>query len=400
MNMLDRLCGATLFAALSLSLCSCGNSRTVPYTTTASAVQFTSGQAAAVVIGQADFVSNSINRGGSVGANTLAHSYAEPFVNNGTLYLPDENNNRTLVYNSIPTTNGASADFAIGQSDLVSNSSGTSATAVYHPEHVIISNGKMIQADFYNSRIIIYNSVPTTSPGTISVVVGQADKTSSTYDCTASNLNEPESIAIAGNKLIVTDGSNNRILIWNSIPTADGTAADLVLGQANFTSCDENAGGSAAANTLSYPAGMWSDGTRLAVVDNDNNRVLIWNSIPTSNDQPADLVLGQADFVSTTDNRGGSAAANTLSNPYDGVYFTSKQLFVGDTGNNRVLIWNSWPTANGQAADAVLGEPDFVTSSGGTSATLLGGPTGVFLYGKQLIVSDTGNARYLIFNGQ
>jgi hypothetical protein len=27
-------------------------------------------------------------------------------------------------------------------------------------------------------------------------------------------------------------------------------------------------------------------------------------------------------------------------------------------------------------------------------------PTGMFLFNKQLIVSDTGNSRYLIFNGQ
>jgi len=29
------------------------------------------------------------------------------------------------------------------------------------------------------------------------------------------------------------------------------------------------------------------------VADTQNNRVLIWNSIPTQNNQPADLVLGQ-----------------------------------------------------------------------------------------------------------
>jgi len=393
MAYLKGLCLAVCVGLVFFFMTGCGSGNKV------TAVQFTSGQAASVVIGQADFTSGSANRGGAVGANTLNESYAEPFVASGVMYLPDENNNRTLVYNSIPTTNGASADFAIGQANLTSSGSGTSATAVYCPEQAVISNGKMIQADYCNHRIIIYNTVPTSSPGTIDVVVGQPNKTSNTSGCTASTLHNPESVVTAGGKLIVTDGDNSRVLIWNTIPTTDGAAADVVLGQTSFTSCSKNGGGTVGASTFSYPAGMWSDGTRLAVADYDNNRVLIWNSIPTNNNQAADLVLGQANFTDISCNRGGSATASTLCDPYDGVYFTSAQMFVGDENNNRVLIWNSFPTTNGQAADVVLGEPNMTTTTNGTSATLMNNPTGMFLYNKQLIVSDTQNARYLIFNG-
>lgn len=397
-NSLKQKFLALVVAACVAALAGCGGGSGTP---PATAVTFTNGQAASVVIGQADFVSGQSNRGGAVGANTLTGTYSEPFVTSaGVMYLPDENNNRTLVYNSIPTANGASANFAIGQPNLTSNASGISATAVNSPEHVIISNGKMIQADYSNNRIIIYNSVPTTSPGTIDVVVGQVNKVSNGTGCTASTLNSPESVAVAGTKLIVTDGGNNRVLIWNTIPTADGTPADMVLGQANFTSCTADGGGAVGANTLDYPNGMWSDGTRLAVADYNNNRVLIWNTIPTANNQAADVVLGQPNFTSSSANQGGAASASTMNQPYDGVYFNNAQLFVGDGGNNRVLIWNTFPTTNGKAADVVLGEPDLTTTTGGTSATLMSDPTGVFLIGKQLVVSDTGNARYLIFNGQ
>ena len=34
---------------------------------------------------------------------------------------------------------------------------------------------------------------------------------------------------------MVADTDNNRVLIWNSIPTTNGANADLVLGQDNFT---------------------------------------------------------------------------------------------------------------------------------------------------------------------
>ena len=37
-------------------------------------------------------------------------------------------------------------------------------------------------------------------------------------------------------------------------------------------------------------------------------------------------------------------------------------LFVADTQNNRVMVWNTLPTKNNQPADFVLGQPNFTTS--------------------------------------
>ncbi len=56
------------------------------------------------------------------------------------------------------------------------------------------------------------------------------------------------------------------------------------------------------AGSLFSPASVSSDGQHLFVADNYQNRVLIWNSIPTSNGQPADVVVGQKDFVSNNSN--------------------------------------------------------------------------------------------------
>ena len=44
---------------------------------------------------------------------------------------------------------------------------------------------------------------------------------------------------------------------------------------------------------------VYSDGTHLFVADYDNNRVLIWNNIPTSNGQAANMVLGQPNMTSS-----------------------------------------------------------------------------------------------------
>lgn len=384
---------------LAVLIAACGGGNVTPIT----AVKFTNGQAASAVIGQLNFTSGVANQASGVAGNTSSGPYGNPSVYAGALYLGDRGNNRTLVYNSIPALNGAAAAFAIGQNDLASASFGTSASAVSGPAQNVLSNGRLLVAESGNNRISIYNTVPASSPGAIDVAVGQASKTTAVAGCTANGLNQPRAVALAGNKLVVADTANNRVLIWNSIPATDGVAADMVLGQAGFTGCAANQGGTAGANTLNSPTGLWSDGTRLVVADTNNNRVLIWNSIPVSNGQAADLVLGQTSFTGISANIGGAASAptaSTMNAPGGGVYLTSIQLIIADSGNNRVLIWNTFPAANGQAADAVLGQSTFTTNALATSATGLYTPSGLFLSGSQLIVSDTGNNRYLIYNGQ
>ena len=91
--------------------------------------------------------------------------------------------------------------------------------------------------------------------------------------------------------------------MWNSIPTQNGQNADLVLGRPNFTTFVEpdisKVAVSATATSMLNPVSVTSDGTRLYVTDLGHNRVLVWNSIPTQNGQPADIALGQPDVAST-----------------------------------------------------------------------------------------------------
>ena len=50
------------------------------------------------------------------------------------------------------------------------------------------------------------------------------------------------SVTSDGQRLYVTDLGHNRVLIWNSIPTQNGQAADVVVGQPNMTSELDNGG--------------------------------------------------------------------------------------------------------------------------------------------------------------
>ncbi|MDH5447173.1 MAG: Ig-like domain-containing protein [Gammaproteobacteria bacterium] len=381
-------------------------------------------QAASVVIGQANFTDNK----GGTGPNTSSSSYGNPGVANGILYLPDTSNHRLLGFNSIPTTNNADADFALGQTDFTTKSSGTTALKFNRPQTVAFGDGKMFLSDVNNHRILIWNSIPASDNVAADVVLGQDDfSTGAAGPCGNTGLSEPQAVWSVNGKLILGDSGHHRVLIWNSIPETNNVPADIVLGQDSFTNCTANdddqksTAGDISARTFNFPSGVWSDGTRLVMLDSANHRVLIWNSFPTANFTPADVVLGQKDFTHNTRNdedQDGTpdmvdtdevASARTLKDPYYGVYSNGHQLFVADSGNHRVLIWNSFPTANFTPADVVLGQGDFThnarndldqddTNDGQASAQTLSFPSGIFQSGNQLIITDPTNHRYLIFN--
>ncbi len=373
-------------------------------------VALTTFQSASVVVGQPDFISNLDNQGGPAGANTLRTVWGNALVYNGVLYLPDFNNHRVLGFNSVPTTNNASADFVLGQPDFTTTTSGNAADEMNGPQTIKVDNGRMLIDEYGNHRVLIWNTVPTSTQVPADVVVGQTGFGVSVSACTQSGLAIPESIETVDGKLIVTDAGNSRVLIWNTIPTSNGAPADIVLGQNSFTNGaandddqDGNADASPTARTLDSPAGAWSDGTRLIVADTGNNRVLIWNTFPTSNFTPADVVLGQSDMVSNAS----GLSDKDLHTPY---HMTSNgnQLFVCDGNNHRVLIWDSIPTTNYAPASRVLGQSDFVhgtrndddqdgVDDGQPSARTLFWPEGVYAYEDKLIVTDGDNHRYLIF---
>lgn len=176
----------------------------------------------------------------------------------------------------------------------------------------------------------------------------------------ASPLLAPRGVCMADGRLFVSDTGQNRVFIWNTLPQDTHTPPDVVLGQTETNATGRNAGEGATAASLMYPSGIWSDGERLVVADAWNHRVLIWNTLPTIHGQAADVVVGQPDFTANAPNVKGIGhppTAQTLNWPY-GVFVHEGLLFIADTGNRRVLVFEQWPTANFAAADAVIGKPN------------------------------------------
>lgn len=224
-----------------------------------------------------------------------------------------------------------------------------------------------------------------------SVVLGQANTTLSVAALGASGMNSPGSLASDGVHLAVTDFGNNRVLLWNEIPTSTDQPADLVIGQTSMsgTSCLTPAAG-----TFCGPFGVVIFQGKLLVVDHTNNRVLVWNSWPTSNGQSADVVIGQTAMSAS----GTGTSAATLSAPGGVAVDPSGRLYISDYGNNRVLYFPSIPATNGASATYVVGQAGLSNSTGSTSQTGLHDPAGVSASASYLAVADSFSNRVMIFS--
>ncbi|PIQ97296.1 MAG: hypothetical protein COV67_04985 [Nitrospinae bacterium CG11_big_fil_rev_8_21_14_0_20_56_8] len=327
-----------------------------------------------MVLGQGDLASNQTNRGADdPGDNTLSEpqficKYGE------MIFVSDRGNHRVLAWDQSPEENGEPATVVLGQEDF---------------------------ADCLENRGM------TTTLDEMTSGLGDESLDGFTISkCEEDTLSQPAGIAVIDGKLYVVDSGNHRVLRWGGLPTEDGEAPHLVLGQDNFDCNEANRRGVIGSGSLFFPVGMCSgDDRKVMVADKDNHRILVWKKIPFNNGWNADLCLGQSGMDERQPNRGefDNVTPDSLSFP-TGVFYhaESDRLFVSDQGNNRVLIWNKLPTENGTPADIVLGQADMY--SRGVNRTLgsnRSGPDTLYfptdvVYGKTgLFVSDTGNNRVL-----
>lgn len=374
-------------------------------------LELTTFEPAVAVIGQPDFFGQAPNQGAGPAADTLSLHYTDQrgVFEGEDLWVADAHNHRVLRYALPILGNGPSAEISLGQVDLASAHYGTTDRDLWWPSDVAVSGNKLFVCDTVNNRVLIYDPLPTTTGAQAQIVVGQPDMFSNGQYTTVKGFFQPRGFCVTENKLIVADTGNSRVLIWNYIPSGDHASASLVLGQPDFTSNTP----ATTARGMRGPSGVWSDGTKLLVADTVNDRVLVWNTFPTSNGQSPDLVLGQPDFTSGLDYSSSSVpgwpfahpAVDVITGPMD-IDSNGVQIVVA-TGH-RVLIWNTWPDKDHDRPDVVLGQGSFTRGHPNddnqdsrpdakpTDRTFYW-PASVHIAGKRLYVSDSHNNRVLIF---
>jgi NHL repeat len=316
------------------------------------------------------------------------------------LVVPDQGNNRVLIYLS-PTTTNQAADVVLGQGDFTSSDPGTSSTTMSGPTAFTFdSEGNLYVSDTGNCRVLVFNP-PFTSGEAATLVIGQPDaNTGCGGAASASTLAKSGGVAIdkRGN-LWVADSGNNRLLKFLA-PLKTGENAKTVVGQPDFVSNGCTSPPTAA--TLCTPVGLVFDfGYVLWVADSANNRVLAFRS-PVKGGS-ANVEYGHPAATAFTSNTydDGGVSASSLGGPTAIGFDPKNRLWVADTQNSRVLIFQRNFHVNGEAASFELGQSGFGSSFPNNglvpTAATLSYPQGIVTLGDNVWVGDTGNNRTLQF---
>jgi sugar lactone lactonase YvrE len=299
--------------------------------------------------------------------------------------------------------NGSAAEAVFGQPDFLTrtrNTGGLSAATTNDPNAVCVdANGHLWVADMTNNRVLRFDNASTKSSSTPAEgVLGQPDFLTNSSGTTAVKMSTPTGIFVdASGTLWVADKGNNRVLRFdNAAAKANGAAADGVLGQTLFTT---SIAGGAAADSMNLPWGVYVDGTgRLWVADRAHSRVLRFdNAASKANGAAADGVLGQPDFVTSTYAKTQSGLGEPRGVSGDAL----GSLYVADEGNTRIMVYsNAAAKANGANADYVIGQVDFTSDASSTTTTGISYPPSLFVdkVHNQIWVPDTYNHRVLRFD--
>lgn len=227
--------------------------------------------------------------------------------------------------------NGQNADIMISGIDF-NNTGG--ALSLNHPNGLATDGTRLLVCDRFNNRILVWNTPPTAWNDAPDLVIGQPDFTQNNAGAGKHQLNWAGNASVAANgTLAVADTDNDRILLWNSFPIANGQAATIAIHLPTIAPVGTT-------QQWGWPWGVWTDGTRLAAVATMGKTLLFWNNLPTADNQQPDYTI----------------SLPTMGTPRNISTDGSTYFFVGDhnatvTGMPGTFFWNSYPNTPNQPYD-------------------------------------------------
>lgn len=343
---------------------------------------------------------------------------------NSILYVADTGNNRITTYSTSSLTNGESALNELGQASggtaFTTSTAATSQSGLNAPDALAYdgANTRLFAVDPGNNRVMLFSTSSLSNGENASNELGQTNYTDNGTVLSQSRMNTPTDLAYdaTNNQLYVSDSGNNRVMLFSTSSIGNGENASDLLGQytsltstatVTYTKNGANNGPTALGFFNPYNIALDPVNNRLFVTDLVNNRVLVYtlntdNSFPTgSGGHTATYVIGQPNLTSNT-----IATTQSGLNGVRGVALdpVNNRLFVGDGGNNRVLVFNTATITNGMNASNELGQPSggsaFTTKATATTQAGLSAPAYLALdvINQRLFVSDSGNSRIIVFN--
>jgi len=310
---------------------------------------------------------------------------------------------------------GVTAHRGLGSVNQAGISSGYSQGAYIDPNDDY--KLKYFANDRGNHRVLIFNSIPTSSSAVPDVVVGQPNFTSngsqySTGSVNGQGFNSQTHVTVCANGIMyVSDAGNNRVAAFSPIPRTNGATASFVIGQPSLATNSANAYG-ATGQSLSAPYAAHCVGGKLFILDRNNARVPVFNTAPTTGAPgataaTANYVIGRPDLTTlvapSPDYATQSSYLNTSGLYEIGAF--NNAYYIVDGANHRVLVFNSVPTVSNVKPDFVIGQTasnnvgiNQGAGDNNCNATTLHFPNSLAFKGSKLAIADTDNARITFYD--
>ena len=211
----------------------------------------------------------------------------------------------------------------------------TSGTSLFdHPSGLASDGTNFLLVDRGNNRILVWKTAPTSATTAPDFVLCQQNTTSTSSGNSLNQCNWPsDAIITSTGKLLVADTDNNRILVWSTMPTSTGASASYAI----------DLGADA------WPWGIWSDGTRVAATLTGKGRISFWNTFPTSGTEQPSFSID-------------SSASSCIGTPR-GLISNGTVLMTGDhnakCGDEKGLhVYTTYPTSSSAKPTYMIVPPD------------------------------------------
>jgi len=374
------------------------------------AASITDGENAVNVLGQQNFTT--VTAGTTQAGMNVPRGIAYDSANN-RLFVAQNTANRVTVYDVATISNGENAINVVGQINFTNTAAATTQAGMNVPFDVVYDQAgqRLFVSQGTGNRVTVYNVASITDGEDAINVLGQTNFTNTALGNTQVGMNAPRGLAYDddNNILYVSQTTGNRVTGYDVSSITDGEAAISVLGQTTYTVI--SAGTTQAG--MSGPNGVMIDEANdlLYVLQSTNNRVTLYDVASITDGENAVDLLGQYDddipapvpvYTKLSANNGPNRFG--MSSPNNGIILdeTNHRLFVTDTGNNRILVYNLDSSNNliDRLPDNVLGQTNFYSNANATTQTGLNSPNGIAYdsTNQRLFVTQTTANRVTVYD--
>ncbi len=232
------------------------------------------------------------------------------------------------------------------EADGDSNNIGkTSARTLHFPDDVLF-DGRGLWVAEDSGRVLGWNQPPTTSEVPADRVLGAPSMTAQ------GTLGRDLRLTSDGKRLMVWSPTLRRLLVWNLPVAKDGAKPDVTL---KLPPLDRDGDGEPDEDQRSDETlqptrkGVCSDGQRLALIL--EGKLVVWNAFPRKLRRPdVTVATSVGDAVRVTCDQ--------------------QRLAVVDHNGRRVLVWSTWPTKPTQGPDQILADPALLPHTSGRTLGL------------------------------